>query len=269
VKRLLTVAMALAIFVLVGCGPKATPTPEPTAPAATEAVQAATATATPTTPPPAPTATAQVPTATSEPEVAYPAPQPTADSEAYPSPPTPALPVGYPYPDPEDEAGEPGGGRWVFDGVISESEYDHQIVLGPVAVFWANDETHLYVALEAQTEGWLGIGFDPDARMMGADFIIASYDTEPRIWDAYGQALTGATHPPDTQIGGTFDIVAWAAVQDGPFFRFEALRPLDSGDPYDKPLERGQTYTIIVAVGTRAAFDAPHAYRGAGEITLD
>jgi hypothetical protein len=259
VNRLAIFVLLFAVVALAACGPKATPEPTPTP--TTEAA--------PTQVAPTPTQAPPTPTTPVEAEEAYPAPPEEEEIGEYPAPEQPVAPDSEAYPEPE-EAGDPDAtSRWVFDGVISEGEYSGQLVFGPIAVFWANDDTYLYLAAEAQTQGWLGIGLDPDRQMQGADFTIAAFDGEPKIWDAWGQGTTGATHPPDTELGGSMDILEWAAVQDGPFFRFEALRLLNSGDPYDKPLEPGQTYDIIVGVGTSAAFDAPHAYRGQGQITLD
>lgn len=253
----------IALFIvsaLVACSPSATPTATP----------ASSPTETP--PPPQPSlAPSAAPTMTSAPqekttapseEEAYPA------FEAYPEKTAPETMPLTPYPGME-QAPPSTGGAWVIDGNIEAGEYTGKLVLGPVAIFWAHNGTDLYLAAETQTEGWLGIGLDPEDRMQGADFIIAAWDGEPKIWDAYGQGPIGATHPPDTELGGTMDILEYAVVKDGPFFRFEALRPLNSGDAFDKPLEPGETYKLIVAVGVSPAFDARHAYRGQGEITLE
>lgn len=263
-KKLAICTLLIAMIAMAAC--TTPPSPPPTETAPTEVTPttepAATAAPSPTTPPPTPTAQQE--------EAAYPAPPAPEESEDYPAPEEPVTPEEEAYPEPGEDVGEAElPSRWTFDGVISEGEYSGQIILGPMAVFWGNDGNYLYLAAETQTEGWLGIGMDPENRMQGADFTIAAFDGEAKIWDAYGQEPVGATHPPDTELGGTMDIVAWAAVQDGPFFRFEALRPLDSGDAYDKPLTPGETYTVIAAVGTSDAFDATHAYRGQGEITLE
>lgn len=260
------VFMGLALLlsgVLVACGPRATQTTVPL-PSLTEV------TAAPTRPLTA-VASIGAPTLMATPvgeETALP-----GQAEAYPTPETyPEKPVaeeGSPYPGEGQASPSEGKAPWVIDGAIHPEEYSGQIVLGPVAVFWGHDGTHLYLAAETQTEGWLGIGLDPEDRMQGADFVIAAFDGTPQIWDAYGQEPTGAAHPPDTDLGGTMDILEYAVVKEGPFLRFEVVRPLNSGDAFDKPLEPGKTYKIIAAVGVSSAFDARHAYRGGGEITLE
>jgi hypothetical protein len=168
-----------------------------------------------------------------------------------------------------EEMTEPTMG-WQADGVISDGEYAHEATVGDVRLWWSNDAEFLYLGMEASTAGWVAVGLDPERRMEGANFIIGAVaGGEAQIWDAYGTAPTGNTHPPDEELGGTNDIVAYAGVEEGGGTRFEVQIPLDSGDAFDKPLEPGGTYPIIVAVGSSDSFGAPHTSRAGGSITLD
>jgi len=209
------------------------------------------------------------------------------DSEAYPAPADGASGVPevdvYPAPEvavPGDTATEayPESGTddasddviRAADAVIAAGEYAHETVIGKVTIYWRNDDQYLYLAAEAETSGWLGIGLDPENRMQGANYIIAAErDGAPSLYDAYGQGVVGATHPQDTEIGGSDDLVASAVSVQGGIVRLEAQIPLDSGDEYDKVLHPGETYPIIVATGTGFQFSAPHDFRALGEMTLD
>lgn len=158
---------------------------------------------------------------------------------------------------------------WQADGKVSDGEYAHQTTVGAVTVWWSNDAQYLYLAMEAPTTGWVSVGLDPENRMRGANFVFgAVVDGQAQIWDAYGVGPTGP-HPPDVDLGGTNDIVAYEGVEENGVTRFEAQIPLDSGDRYDRPLQRGQRYKIITAVGSADDFDARHSSRATGEITLD
>lgn len=160
--------------------------------------------------------------------------------------------------------------KWQADGAIADGEYAHEATVGEVRLWWSNDAEFLYLAMEASTTGWVAVGLDPEVRMKGANFIIGAVaGGEAQIWDAYGTAPTGNTHPPDEELGGTNDIVAYAGVEEGGVTRFEVQIPLDSGDEFDKPLEPGGTYPIIVAVGSSDSFGAIHTSRAGGSITLD
>ena len=259
-NRILLCLALLGALLLVGCGPALTPTPAPTpVPAIPEETP---------TPAPSPTAT---PTAEATPTPEdYPAPPNDADTEEYPAPPAQPTPEDYRYPEPEAvDTADWDQTRWVFDGVISEGEYEGSTTIGDITVYWAHDGKYIYIAAEAETPGWLSIGIDPERGMEGADYILAIHDGEPQIWDAYGTAPRGATHPPDTELGGTFDFIEWAVARDGDWLRFEVLRLLDTGDEFDKAMEPGEAYVILGAVGVRPEFNAPHSFRGHGEMTLE
>ncbi|OGO06127.1 MAG: hypothetical protein A2Y73_05805 [Chloroflexi bacterium RBG_13_56_8] len=159
---------------------------------------------------------------------------------------------------------------WEPDGVVSAGEYAHQTSVGDVKVWWSNDAEFLYLAMEAQSLGWVAVGLDPEKAMQGANFLFGAVENgEPKVWDAYGTASGGPTHPLDEELGGTNDIVRFGGVEEDGVTRFEVQIPLNSGDEFDKVLEPGKTYPIIAAVGRSDSFAMRHASRAAGEITLD
>lgn len=181
-------------------------------------------------------------------------------------------PSSFPTAAPEGQTVAPPApvSSWQADGVVADGEYAHQAAIGDVTLWWRNDAQFLYLAMEAQTTGWVAVGLDPTNRMEGANFIFgAVVGGEARIWDAYGTAPIGPNHPPDEDLGGTNDIVAYAGVEEGGVTRFEAQIPLDSGDDFDKPLQSGNTYSVITALGASDDFNARHSSRASGEIMLD
>jgi hypothetical protein len=106
--------------------------------------------------------------------------------------------------------------------------------------------------------------------MQGANYLFGYVGNgEALLWDAYGTAPRGANHPPDEELGGTNDIVAFAGVEEEGVTRFEVQIPLDSGDTFDRPLEAGRTYPIIVAIGTQDEYNAYHQNYARGELILD
>ncbi len=227
--------------------------------------------------PASPVATTAVPSeATSEQYTeAYPAPAdgisavPAVDAYPVPEQVAPGETGTEAYPESATEGASDGVIR-AADAVIAPGEYAHETTIGQVTVYWSNDDQYLYLAAEAETSGWLGIGLDPEDRMQGANYIIAAErDGAPSLYDAYGQGVIGATHPEDTEIGGTDDLVASAVSVQGGIVRLEVQLPLDSGDEYDKVLQPGETYPIIVATGTGFQFSAPHDFRAMGEMALD
>ncbi|MGM0366395.1 MAG: DOMON domain-containing protein [Actinomycetota bacterium] len=153
------------------------------------------------------------------------------------------------------------------DGTIEENEYRYTITDSTtgLTLYWYNDSDNLYMGIETETEGWLSVGFDPEFAMKGANIIfLAIEDGQAKARDDYGTA--NFAHQPDTELGGTDDMIEYAA--SGTSFEFAI--PLDSGDEYDKKLEPGSQYAIIMAVNDRSTdFDAKHTARSKATIQLD
>ena len=231
---LLLVSTLLTALIITSCG-----TPEPT-----EAPPAPTATEAPTADPEAQTETA------------------TETEEATPEETTEPA-------EPEETESETTESGWTADGVITEGEYAQEADYGGIRIWWTNDDTHLYLAMEGDTTGWVAVGINPDLGMKGANFILGYVENdEAKVWDAWGQTRTGANHPPDTEIGGSDDIVEFAGVEEGDVTRLEVKIPLDSGDEYDHALVPGESYPLIMAIGGEDEFNAYHSKYASGELTL-
>jgi hypothetical protein len=255
-KRWRCLVLILILALIMGCAsPSAsepTDTPVPQASGTPEAL-------------PSPTnLPTNAPEATDAPEATA-TPLPTTAGASSPT----AEPTAPPTPSPPPPTAEPRP-AWQADGEIGEDEYRHVLTIGSVEIGWFNDAEYLYAYMDAPTSGWVSIGFDPDNRMQGANFIIgAVVDGELDIMDAWGVTPTGPDHPPDEQLGGRDDIVAAAGVEEDERTLIEFQIPLDSGDAYDKPLTPGGTYTILVAFGSSNDLFSYHGFRGVGQITLD
>ena len=136
---------------------------------------------------------------------------------------------------------------------------------------WANDKDHLYGAVVANTGGWVAVGFDPETQMQGANFIFGYVaDGTASVQDMFGTKPKGrGSHPPDDQLGGSDDLLEYAGREEGGVTTIEFKIPLDSGDQYDKTLNSGSTYTIILAQGRSDDTESRHSAEGSSEITLD
>ena len=157
----------------------------------------------------------------------------------------------------------------IVDGIIHTGEYAHAMEAGGFRVYWTNDAVILRMGLFSPGSGYVAIGLDPDRRMQGANFIIGTVrNGQVEIRDDYG---TGSlSHSSDIENGGTNDILAAAGREFNGQTTIEFIIPLDSGDRFDKPLEPGGTYKILVAFhNTSDSFSTRHSQRGSGEIRLD
>jgi uncharacterized protein (DUF2141 family) len=154
-----------------------------------------------------------------------------------------------------------------IDGVVSAGEYRHTMTdpMTGISVFWQNDATVLHVGLVSPGTGWVGIGFDPDVRMQGADILIAAVvDGVLTIRDQFGVAQT--FHSPDAQQ----NVIQAAGTEMGGTTTVEFSLFLASGDPSDKPLLPGQTVAVILAMQqSDDSLTVRHTARTTISITLD
>ena len=188
--------------------------------------------------------------------------------------PVPSQPNGDPPADdpPADDppAHDPPGVEWEADGVITQGEYTGVKVYGDYEIHWASDKEYIYIGMRAKTSGWVAVGFDATlgAGMANADMVLGVVDGDDVIIsDEFGTGFT--THKPDTELGGTDDILEYGGMEQGGFTTIEFRRALDTDDPYDAVLTEG-TITIIWAYSSSKSLTAYHsANRGYGEITLD
>lgn len=120
-----------------------------------------------------------------------------------------------------------------------------------------DDEDLLHVRVSAPTTGWVAVGFNPKTLMKDADLIMGYVkDGTAFFSDQFGTALT--SHKPDTALGGEDNLVEREATEEEGVTRLHFAIPLDSGDPYDRVLERGETYKVILAYGGADNFSAKH-----------
>ncbi len=156
-----------------------------------------------------------------------------------------------------------------IDGVIYEGEYAHSTEAGGFQIRWSNDASFLRVGLTSPGMGYLAIGFDPDDRMQGANFVLAAV-RNGQLWtrDDYGNGPL--THASDASLGGTDDILAAAGRESEGKTHVEFVIALNSGDRFDKRLTPGTTYDIVISFHeTNDDFDTYHSRRGAGKMRLD
>jgi hypothetical protein len=196
------------------------------------------------------------------------APSQQAQPATQPPAPSPAPPAANPTPA-QQPAATPAGNVivWAADGVITPGEYQSNKSFGDYELWWTADDQYVYMGMKAKTEGWVAVGFDPETMMKNAD-IVQGYVKDGKLFiaDMYSSNQFGP-HPPDTEQGGTYDILASGGKSDSGYTTVEFKRKLDTGDKYDKPLHKGLN-KIIWAYGSDPQFTIKHTARGSGEIDL-
>ena len=157
--------------------------------------------------------------------------------------------------------------KWAADGVISADEYQNNRAYGDYTINWSNDNDYIYIGIKARTAGWVAVGFGAETFMKNADIIMGSVTGgKLTIADMFSTGEFGP-HPPDTQLGGTADILASAGKFDNGYTTIEFKRKLNTGDKFDKPLIMGIN-KIIWAYSNEPVLTIKHSSRGTGEIEL-
>ncbi len=151
---------------------------------------------------------------------------------------------------------------------IQATEYDHEVQDKKILFAWKVAGETLAVKLTAETEGWVGIGFNPASEMKGANFILGYVkDGEVKLDDDYGS--DAYAHKSDTKIGGTSDVTLVGGTETGGTTTIEFTIPLDSGDKNDAKIDVNGDTTVLLAYGTsRDSFLAKHKYRTALKVNL-
>jgi hypothetical protein len=156
---------------------------------------------------------------------------------------------------------------WKADGVISPGEYSKSKNYNDFEMHWSNDGQYIYLALKAKTAGWVAIGFGAEVMMKNADIIEGYVEGgKVTVMDMFSTGEFGP-HPPDEQLGGTYDILESGGLENNGYTVIEFKRKLDTGDKFDQAVSRGIN-KIIWAYGSEDKATLKHLTRGPGEIDL-
>ena len=155
-------------------------------------------------------------------------------------------------------------GSPTVDGVASADEYDLMVTYdnGRYEVYWTFESNQMYMAIRAQTTGWVAIGFDPTDRMKDADMVYGWVTAQGAfVLDLYATGVNGP-HPEDTTLGGTYDLIEATGRETAGWTTLEFRRNLNTGDTYDNVIPTTGTIPIIWAVGPVDDFTTQHIRRG-------
>lgn len=163
-------------------------------------------------------------------------------------------------------------GEIKIDGIISEKEYTSKKFFqdGSFELQWRITSEIITFAMKAKTIGWVSIGIDPELKMKNADINLGWVTKEgnTELFDTFCTVEIGP-HPPDTDQGGSDDIIAFAGKEDGNYTTIEFSRKLITGDEKDKIIPSSGKLTITVAYGAVDEFKPRHIFRTTDIITMD
>jgi hypothetical protein len=137
-----------------------------------------------------------------------------------------------------------------------------------VNFFWKVDGDLLHVILMGPTAGWVGIGFNPEQRMKGANFVLGMVDQgKVMITDDYG---TGSIkHKQDVSLGGKNDLMNVYGLEEEGVTEIGFTVKLDSSDSMDTILvPEGDTVVLLAHGSGQDSFQDRHTYRGTFKVNL-
>lgn len=149
---------------------------------------------------------------------------------------------------------------------LSAMEYQHTLKVKNMQFSWTIEGDLIHVLLSAKTTGWVGIGFDPENAMQGANIIIGAVkDGRFKIEDQYGDRKRG--HSNDEELGGKNDVINPSGTEKDGITTITFTLPLNTGDKYDKIINPEGTSLVILAYGAgKDSFKNRHPFRTVLEI---
>jgi len=153
------------------------------------------------------------------------------------------------------------------DGIISDNEYKNSQTYGDFEINWSNDDEYFYAAIKARTTGFVAVAIQPGSRMKDADIILGFVDgSVVSVFDLFSTGDFGP-HPPDTELGGTDDVVEFGGIDNGIYTIIEFKRLLNTEDKFDNEIVEGKN-KIIWSFSNADGLEIKHSSRGYGEIEI-
>jgi hypothetical protein len=151
---------------------------------------------------------------------------------------------------------------------VTAVEYQHELTDKDMTFAWAVDGDNLAVKISAETEGWVGIGFNPSDKMKDANFILGYVKKgEAKIVDHFGDKKQN--HKSDKKLGGTEEATLVGGTEEGGVTTIEFTLPLASADKYDTKIDvNGETMVLLAYGAGRDSFRSKHRYRGSFKVNL-
>ena len=158
------------------------------------------------------------------------------------------------------------------EAALSQEElgkYSHGIAVRDMRFFWTLQGDSIDVKLSAPTNGWMGIGFNPDVpeNMKGANFLIGYVKGgKAEAFDHYGTEKN--KHKDDEKIDGKSNLSNLSGSEQDGQTVLEFTVPLDSGDSMDGPLSVQGDTVVLLAYGRSDSIVLKHRFRAILKVNL-
>ena len=156
---------------------------------------------------------------------------------------------------------------WAMVVSVQAGQYDYEVKDKKISFAWKVDGDKLVVKMAAETEGWVGIGFNPSKEMKGANFILGYVkDGEAKITDEFGDGEN--SHIPVDKVGGANIVTLVGGTETGGVTTIEFTIPLKAADKSHSDLKTSGETLVLLAYGGRDSFKMKHTYRTALKVNL-
>ncbi len=141
----------------------------------------------------------------------------------------------------------------VLDAEVADGEYAHSASFssGSFTLLWQVEGDLAFFAMVARTGGYLGLGFEPELMMKGADMVVGWVDANGSafVHDSYSLDSFGPVFR-DVDLGGADDLLGFSGRMREGVVTIEFCRPLTTDDAYDNDIPREGKMKVIWAVGS-------------------
>ena len=148
-------------------------------------------------------------------------------------------------------------------------DYQHSLKAEDITFSWTIEGDLIHVELSAKTTGWVGIGFNPESAMLGANIIIGAVKKgKVNIQDHFGSRKRG--HTEDTKQGGTDHVKNAAGTEKDGITTISFTIPLNTDEKFDTPIKADGTDIIMLAYGAgRDSLKGHHPFRTVYKVNLE
>lgn len=157
------------------------------------------------------------------------------------------------------------------DGVFESDEYPNHSVFdeGAYDLYWRIDEDRIYIAMTAETTGWVAIGFSPVSLHKASDIVSGWVDANGtvNIIDCYFPDMY-PPHPHDIHQNGTNDILSYSGAEEHNRTVIEFSRLVSTGDDLDNDILLNGSMEIFWSYGTSDIWTEKHVNAGFAQINF-
>ena len=151
---------------------------------------------------------------------------------------------------------------------LSAMEYQHKLEAVNMKFLWTVDGDQIHIKLSGKTTSWVGIGFNPEKAMSGANIIIGAVKNGKfKVEDHFADRKTA--HTKDEKLGGVNNVLNPYGVEVDGITTVSFTFPLDTGDKYDTPIPLNTFCKVMLAIGEgKDSFKTRHPFRNIYEVNL-